>query len=313
MRLEYRSNRYLRDLKTEDLLARAGHLVTNVFAHAADGRVAMRPVDLHGDSSGIQRYTHVLEEMATRGLSYSDSKVLATMNVPKPKSPKVMRALQTLVGRKWPENIIVKFGKRKHMAELLLEGRGRVSLAAFYDDASLGYARADDESCISAFLDPADARRFMAIRHESNGSVGLDIDVPYRGSVPIQVQANTDFYVYCLAESTDARLFDDFSDADACVVITHPEEFKKRIQNAVSTQLPGWKFIAGPVIYFDPFFCHVHQLVPHFWKDFRFSYQKEHRLVWLPPTPVHHSTAKKLDHVWFEVGPLTDCAKLVWL
>jgi hypothetical protein len=108
-------------------------------------------------------------------------------------------------------------------------------------------------------------------------------------------------------------LFDDFADADTCVVITRPDEFKVRVQNAVSAQLPGWKFIAGPVIYFDPFFCHVHQMVPHFWKHFRFGYQREHRLLWLPPTPINDSANRNLDHIWFEVGSLTDCAKLIWL
>jgi hypothetical protein len=52
-----------------------------------------------------------------------------------------------------------------------------------------------------------------------------------------------------MAESTDARLFDNFPDADACVVITRPDEFKVRIRSAVSTQLPGWKLLARPVIY----------------------------------------------------------------
>lgn len=303
----------MRDLEIEALLARAGHFLTNIFVHAEDGRASVTPVDLEGDSSGIQRYTHVLEEMDIRGIGYCDDRVLKSMNPPKPKTPKVMRAIRALAGRKWPENIIVKFGKRKHMAELLLGGRGRVSPATSYKDESLGYARTDDESCITGFLDPADAHRFMVINDESDRSVGLDIDVPYLGSVPIDIHASTDFYVYCLAKSTDVRLFDDFADADACVVITRPEQFKARVQNAVSAQLPGWTAIAGPVLYFDPFFCHVHEMVPFFWKHFRFRYQKEHRLVWLPPTPDHVSAAKKLDDVWFEVGPLTDCAKLIWL
>ncbi len=258
-RHEYHSNRYMRDLTNEQLLARAGHLSTNSFVHAEDGRVAMKAIDLIGDSSGIQRYTHVLEEIALRGIDAQDQRVIDAMRVPQPKSPKVMRAIKTLAGRKWPENIIVKFGKRKYMADLLLAGRGRVSPATSYGDESLGYARADNESCVTGFLDPADSHRFMVINDEPGHSFGSDVDVPYLGSVPISIRANTDFYVYCLAESTDARLFDDFPDADACVVITRPDEFKVRVWNAVSAELPGWKFIAGPVLYFDPFFCHVRQ------------------------------------------------------
>jgi hypothetical protein len=139
-----------------------------------------------------------------------------------------------------------------------------------------------------------------------------DFDVPYLGSAQIDVQVTTDFYVYCLAGVADARLFDDF-DADTCVVITKPSEFKARIQAAVSKQLPGWKFVTGPVIYFDPFFCHAHQIVPHYWKNFRFSYQNEYRLVWLPPTPGYCKCGGAAKHIQFGVGPLTDCARLIWL
>ena len=260
----------------------------------------------------MQRFTHVLEEMVVRGIDYRDSRATPAMRVPQPKSAKVMRAFKALANRKWPEQIIVKFGKRKHMTELLLEGRGRVSPATSYKDESLGYARADDESTISAFLDPSDSHRIMAIKEEPGRSIGLDIKVPYLGSVPITMQATTDFYVYCLGESIDVRLFDDL-DADACVVITQPEEFKARVQNALSKQLQGWQFVAGPVIYFDPFFARVHQMVPQFWKHFRFSYQNEYRLVWLPPKPVDQWTGKNIDHIWFDVGPLTNCGKLVWL
>ena len=60
-----------------------------------------------------------------------------------------------------------------------------------------------------------------------------DVDVPYLGSVPILIRAITDFYVYCLAESTNTRLFNHFPDADACVVITHPDKFKLRVSNTI--------------------------------------------------------------------------------
>lgn len=115
-----------------------------------------------------------------------------------------------------------------------------------------------------------------------------------------------------MAEGVDPRLFDDFPDADTCVVVTRPDHFKRRIEHAIAARLPGWKLLAGPVIYFDPFFCRPHEMVPHFWKHFRFSHQKEHRLVWLPPTP-SSVDAHVVDHIYFDVGPLTDCTKLVWL
>ena len=270
----------------------------------------MKPVDLEGDTSGGQRFTHVLEELNLRAVPYNDDAIIRSMYPPKPKSPKVVRALNTLSARNWPPDILVKFGKREYMADLLLAGRGRVSLATSYDDPSLGHARSDNESRLFAYPDPADAHHFFVTDQHDRTAAG-DLDVAYLGSAQIHVRATTDFYVYCLAGTADASLFDDF-DADTCIVITKPSEFKARIQTAVSARLPNWKFIAGPVIYFDPFFCHAHQIVPHFWKHFRFSYQKEHRLVWLPPKP-DCSGETTTKHVQFDVGPLTDCARLIWL
>ena len=151
----------------------------------------------------------------------------------------------------------------------------------------------------------------MAVRHKGNGSVGFDVDVPYLGSVEVQFQAAADFYVYCMDTACDVRMFDDFK-VDACVVFTKPAEFKDRLQRAIAAELPDWKYIAGPVVYFDPYFSPVHQIVPHFWKHFQFSYQREFRFAWLPPTP-DFSIKGALAHIQFDVGPLTDCGKLVWL
>jgi hypothetical protein len=229
------------------------------------------------------------------------------MRPPKPKSPKVMRAIKRLAGP-----MLVKFSKRKYMEELLLKGRGRISPASSFMNDSLGYARADNESHITGYLDRIDAFRFMVVDGDTTHPVGSEVAVPYLGSVPIDIRANIEFYIYCLADSLDPRLFDDF-EADVCVIIKHAAQFKDRVRGAVTAILPGWRFVSGPVVYFDPFFCPVHQTVPHFWKHFRFGYQEEHRLAWLPPAPDRYLVGQKFGHVYFDVGPLTDIATLLWI
>ena len=207
-RLHYRADRYLRDLPDGDLFARAGDLMTITLQHSRDGKIALGPVD--EDPSKMERFTHVLEELVLRGMDYRQPGIVEAMRAPKPNSPKVRRALEVLARRRWPESILVKFGARKYMASLLLEGKGRVSLAKTYDDPSLGYARADDESKITVYVHPMDAHRLMAVEHQPDGSSrGLEIAVPYLGSVKIDLQATSDFYVYCMAEACDARMFDD--------------------------------------------------------------------------------------------------------
>jgi hypothetical protein len=315
-RLQYRGERYLRDLSDNELFARAGDLMTVTLRHSKDGKIALSPVG--EDPSKMERFTHVLEELVIRRIDYRQPGIVEAMRPPQPRSPKVKRALQILASRSWPDPILVKFGARKHMAPLFLEGRGRISLAKTYDDPFLGYARADDESRISVYVHPIDAHRLMGVEHKPDGSSrGLDIDVPYLGSVKIDLQATSDFYVYCMAESCDARMFDDFttsnSNVDTCVVVTRPEAFRARLRGVIASQLPGWKLIEGPVMYVDPFFGRVHQLAPQFCKHFRFEYQKEYRLLWLPSQPDYAMKPAPEDHINFDLGPLTDCASLIWL
>jgi hypothetical protein len=121
----------------------------------------------------------------------------------------------------------VKFGKCKIHGGVVAVGSGRISTATLYDDDSLGYARTGNESRVSAYLGPADSHRLWRLGTNRLEVFDLTLSALSR-------QANTDSCVYCLAEASDARWFDDF-DADACVVITNPEEFKTR-QNAASRQ-----------------------------------------------------------------------------
>ncbi len=244
----------MRDLPTDDLLRRAGDLMTAMLVYTSEGKIGIEPIE--GDLSKMERFAHVLEELALRGVDYRQPAVLEALNMPKP--PKVRRALQALAGRSWPQPILVKFGKRQHMAALLHEGKGRVSPAGFYHDPSLGRARTDKEGRLRSYVHPIDAHRFMGVRQDGEGTRAVDIDVPYLGSAEIELYALSDFYVYCMTESYDARLFEDFD--DTCVVITRPAEFTSRLQHAIESSLPGWKFYSAPVVYFDPFFSRPHQM-----------------------------------------------------
>jgi hypothetical protein len=303
--LQYRGNRYMRDLPNDALSTRVGDLMTAMVTYTSDGKFGMKPVE--GEFSEMERFAHALEEMAIRGLNHRQVGVLEALNLPN--EPKARRALTALAGRSWPEPILVKFGKLQHMAALLLGGKGRVSPASFYADPSLGRARSDNEARIAAYVHPTDAHRFMGVRADGDGASAVDLNVPYLGSTWIELHAKTDFYVYCMAQSCEPRMFADFD--EACVVITRPEEFTSRIQNAIAEKLPGWTFIAEPVIYFDPFFARPHQMYAQLCKHFRFSYQREYRLLWLPPSPEQAPADVPWDHVPFEIGPLTAYAKLI--
>ena len=303
-RRDYRANRYMRDLTTEDLLARAGDLMTAQLFYGPNGKISIK-VDAE-PLSEMERLTHVFEELAMRGISYRHRGIIEALNLPRP--PQVSEARQVLAGKSFPEKILVKFGKRHHMAELLLNGRGRLSPASFYSDPSLGRARSDAEAQVAAYVHPADAHRFFWVETDDRGRRAIDVSVSYVGSTQVHLQATTDFYVYCMAATCDARMFADFD--NTCVVITRPDEFVKRVQGAVSERLAGWQFFAAAVEYFDPFFSRPHQMAPHIFKHFRFSYQKEFRLLWVPPSS-DVASAHSWDHIPFEIGPLTAYAELI--
>jgi len=313
-RLQYREERYLRDLSVAELFERAGDLMTVSLKHSPDGKIAL-VANRHAHSE-IERFTHVLEEFKIRGINWQPGFV-KRLQLPKPNSAKVRRGLEVLRHRNLPDAILVKFGTLRHMTSLFFEGKGRISLARTYADPSLGYARVDDESQISVYVHPMDSHRLMVVTHNDTGSRGEDVEVPYLGSVQINLQATSDFYVYCMAKSCDVRMFDDFttatSEVDACVIITDPDEFKRRISEATSPMLSGWNLLDDSVTYVDPFFARFHLIAPHFCKHFRFGYQKEHRLLWLPSKEPDAVRSDLSDHVYFDVGPLTDCAELICL
>jgi hypothetical protein len=180
-RLEYQQEPYLRDLSSSDLFARAGHVMTGLVQHSQDGKIAVILID--EDISKMEKFTHVLEELVIRGIDYRQPKIMEAMQAPQPNSAKVSRALQILARTSWPDPFLVKFGERKNMASLFLEGKGRISLAKTYDDALLGPARANDESEISVYVHPTDAYRLMGVEHDANGAHGVKVDGPYLGSV----------------------------------------------------------------------------------------------------------------------------------
>ena len=310
--MQYHNDPYLRKLSVDDLLKRFADLTSVMTKDLPDGRM-----HINSDLSIAERYSHTIEEFQIRGLNYlgDTDEVLKTAHIAQPNSPKVLKALKKLANKSWPKSILVKFGTREHMASLFLEGKGRISLAATYDDPSLGLARSDDESLVSFYLHPKEAHRMYSVeRLPNNGSRMVDLDVPFLGSVELKRRSSMPCYVYCMAEACDVRLFDDFtsptSDVTACVVIKEPEQFIRRLTDAISKSLPGWQSNVGAVTYYDPFFVNVNDVVPFACKNFRFQYQKEQRFVCLQSKPEHVNAEK---HVYFELGPLTDCADFIWL
>jgi hypothetical protein len=100
------------------------------------------------------------------------------------------------------------------------------------------------------------------------------------GPVIYRSNVGSNYLVLCFSSVWDPRLFHEFSDTDACLVIHSVEEFCERIHAAAEVQLPRWVGIDGAATYGAR-----SPLGAVFSKPLRFFPQQEWRFAWLPDPP----------------------------
>ncbi|MDD5090750.1 MAG: hypothetical protein PHQ23_07510 [Candidatus Wallbacteria bacterium] len=196
--------------------------------------------------------------------------------------------------------ILVKYGKRKHVEKMLSLGEFRISPATAYAKKDLEDSRQDDELNRHNYID-SDS---VSITFEDGTKIPAMGYLKHTRSIP------TDYYLFCLSRVFDNTLFYDFQ-ADACLVIHNPEVFIKRVERIKHSIFQDYNFWDFQVYYYDPFepeenFKTAHD--PANAKDFKFAYQKEHRMIWLPPT------GKQAEKpVMIRIGSLEDIAEIYTL
>jgi hypothetical protein len=194
---------------------------------------------------------------------------------------------------------LVKYGKAQFLEPMLKQGRVRISPASYYAEPSLNAAIRDDELEVTLFVGPLGRVGFGKIP----GKLAAAASPTLREQ--IRKRIGTNYYVYCTSNALLPRLMVDF-EADCCVVIHDPDEFNKRISQAVSQYLPNWHMINGLVEYYDPLHANELQVDVLTWKNFRYAYQREVRSAWLPPEPVD-----RLEPLDLILGPLDDISEIV--
>jgi hypothetical protein len=95
-------------------------------------------------------------------------------------------------------------------------------------------------------------------------------------------------------------------DADSCLIIHDPAAFAKRLHSSMQICVPGYRFVQREVDYYDPLNVSELQVDVLTWKNFRYAYQCEMRLAWVPPTPV-----QQLPEIDLVLGNLGDIAELI--
>lgn len=300
----YIKNRYLEILPTELLLTRYRDLYGCRLGLDDEGYVAFLPFD-----HWHVRWIHTATELVIRGESLSGEHFLPALN--HVRSQPVLDAIRAKSRRKleWGQPMLVKYGDARFLTSALQRGVFRVSPASYYNDPSLNLARRDTEL----------ERNVMRDGFSSNGvldAVGKYLNPEEFAHYTSLVESRTDYYMLCFALGYEPRLFYDFQ-ANSCLVINEPGRFLDALEAAAANVLPGWEFGSAPIRYIDPF-QHVIQgspgepepryFAPFLCKDFRYSYQREFRAGWLPPEPVMN-----LDHIFVEIGCLTDYCELIVL
>jgi len=297
VRLDYRRNRYLSGLSDGYLSRRLEDIVANVHTVDAHGLISVDvkdPVLFYW----MSRLTEVDEELSLRDGPYPSGWKGIRVNfdtMPASLKPGQKEGIELDGKPRSPDKYFVKYGKRVYLERALEQGVIRIAAASSYSDPSLNPSIRDDE--LGLMIAPVSQPPFDA------QPVCAALVAPHRK--PIDVRMESDYLVFCASEVLARRLLFDF-EADSCLLIHDPTEFSHRIDQAVRDAGRDWIFLSQSVEYLDPLAVSLQEVKLPLTKHFRYAYQREHRLAWIPS-----SACPRIDAMTVELGSLQDIAELV--
>jgi hypothetical protein len=302
-RQQYRLRRYMEHLNEDDLQKRANDIFINLTLLNEDAKISL-PKLSSDTEKWIILWTHLLEEFVIRFGPYPagfTNGFMKDVRIPDPRSPNAPKAAKAVKVTSLPQgDYLFKYSKAKYLKSLLSEKKLRISSAASYDDPSLNPAIRDEELEISINPLPSEIKA-----KAYNGKTGKYKSNIQPKNIVYTARAKTNYYVYCLSLSFTPRLFFDF-DADACLVIQKPNDFQEMILSSFESKMLNWSGGGESVNYIDSLNCPMMDIDIFSSKHFRYSYQKEYRLIWLPPEP-----KQKLDYVWIDVPDINEYCYLI--
>jgi len=289
-------------LKLEELVVRAEDVLTNSLTLNRELKIVLYPADKEAGYWG-ELFTHILEECVLRNIHYRQfmAKVDRTI-VPKYDWPGLENAVDVLKKTRLETgNFLLKYGQARYLLPMLEKGRIRIAPASLYQDPSLNPAIRDFELQLHLYSLASEVSlvRLDKETGEEKGKIHCE------GYVERTIESPTNYYVYCLANMFSPRMFGDF-EGDSCLVIHRPLEFVERLNQTFKKEVPNWSCQAKLVTYVDPF--NAKEFAPEmaFSKHFRYAYQKEYRVVWLPPI-----AQNVLNPVFLEVGDMKPYCELI--
>jgi hypothetical protein len=251
-----------------------------------------------------QKFTHVLEELNTRGGLPTDAQADLFEPIRSYFADGEPIGLEALSRYPRPSKpFLVKYSKLQYLRDAFQYGRFRICPASSYAAEIHNRAIRDSELqrplIMPTYLERMRGETQIIFQgHEFKFGSG-DLIVPI---------VSPDFYVYCLSESIYYRLPTDFH-ADAVLIIRDPKEFIYRLVRAFRQIKFGYQPVAGPVTYYDPYTDHKSIKLFELSKHLRYSYQREYRVAFLPDSKDMIPDGE----IFAEIGSMKDYADLLEL
>lgn len=293
----YKEHRYMEFLDVDGLGVRGSDIMNNMLVINNKSQIGPLKPGIPINDFWTILWTQVLEECEQRRLHYREvlqdkATIPEFLNI----SPKIVDECERLELKGWP--YLVKFGESKFLKPMYEAGKIRISPAGVYDDASLNKAIKDDELNLDFEIHPEKLKSYPETP-KTHGVAGY-------GNVEFNVKSETNFYIYCVASTLKYRLFSDFK-ANACVIIYNPKLFIQKLNEAVFNKLgknsEQWQGYSRPIQYVDPLYPPSLKMELFFAKHFRYWYQQEYRVAWIPAEPMI-----ALDAMDIEIGNMSQYA-----
>ena len=330
-RSEYQANQYSRYESRRELHQRLQDIWVNKEVLSPSGKLTLTT-----EQRWYRLEQHVVDEMLVRGQPPSEQNLHPRVDIAMPHMDKHLcrKAAEVVAAQGTGNDVFVKYGALDHMKELYENGAVWISSASDLDKLTHNQAVRDDERSfvlkggirpvMNSVAPRTTCRNFYTKQEAPHDFAQLvargDIqfvrifNAPRLESnqyVELQVGSRTDYWMCCLSELLDPRLFSDFK-ANACVIIKKRPFFEKLVRMMQFVK-PGYQPGFGRVTYDDPlgvFATNRPAYVPSshvpMTKLFRYAYQKESRFVWMPAVP-----QKKLISFRLPIGSLSGFAELL--
>lgn len=301
--LEYREDRYMDHLSEMDLFHRAKDILINCFEINKTGKYSAETSDDYGQFFWV-RFSHIIEEYRLRFGDFT--KKFDEQNINGLEIPKNFQLIDKVCAQinRFCSNdhtpILYKYGKLSYLNDYLENGTIRISPASSYNDPSLNHAIKDDELNFTSQNHPSKLRMRL---FDKNGNFKSNIE-PIESKLVFS--STTDFYVFCLSKILSPRLFVDFDNADGCLIIRDLAKFIKRFAESFYENNESYLGLLGDALYVDPLFATIPEYSLYFSKHFRYAYQREFRICFVPEKDI-----QKLKSVKLQLGCLKDCCELI--